>query len=447
MVNQKVDQPTNGERGLSHGAPPLAEMSLRPIDGSEKAPPFPSDPGTVEAVISALRVLGGLSTIDDIAAQSKRMEHHLTEHVVGECLRAHSADHARGSTRPRGFTDLFYLLVDTKHNQEAWGLRGFLTAAPDEYPISGLRRTFDRLVSRAETLLFNVKGIAYRDEVVHAVQVTFGPSATYPDRLMPDGRIEHIGEGKARSQAPVGGNRGMLQAEQQQRPIPVYLTIGPKGKRSYVELGNYQVVHHRKASLRLDTNDYRTDAFVFTLEPVALREAPMSAAVDTLNLADEIMLSTLLEPGMVEVPVEEQHTESLVITSRAEQRIANRIEASLVKRFVEYAKTFGRTVKSHRISYDRSLTPFRTDAYVVEDHLLIEAKGSIDREAFRMALGQLADYRRSYDRVNRAVLMPGRPHPDILSLACAEGVGVICEDNGHFVWAEPLKPGGSSVLF
>lgn len=49
---------------------------------------------------------------------------------------------------------------------------------------------------------------------------------------------------------------------------------------------------------------------------------------------------------------------------------------------------------------------------------LIEAKSSISREHIRMAVGQLLDYahrmRRKFDRLHHAILLPERPHRDIL---------------------------------
>jgi len=59
------------------------------------------------------------------------------------------------------------------------------------------------LLRREETPLQPQRGIATRDGVAIAIQVTFdgGP---YPDKLLPDGTIEHIGEGRTGKQVPRG---------------------------------------------------------------------------------------------------------------------------------------------------------------------------------------------------------------------------------------------------
>lgn len=64
---------------------------------------------------------------------------------------------------------------------------------------------------------------------------------------------------------------------------------------------------------------------------------------------------------------------------------------------------------------------------------LVEAKGSVSRQAIRMALGQLADYRRFADPdAKRAVLVPESPRPDLLALLDAEGVAAIWPVNDGF---------------
>ena len=63
--------------------------------------------------------------------------------------------------------------------------------------------------------------------------------------------------------------------------------------------------------------------------------------------------------------------------------------------------------------------------FVVEPHLLVEAKGSVTRIAFRMAIGQIADYRRYLNNPKAAILVPEKPRQDLLDLAAAEKIGVI----------------------
>jgi hypothetical protein len=60
--------------------------------------------------------------------------------------------------------------------------------------------------------------------------------------------------------------------------------------------------------------------------------------------------------------------------------------------------------------------PLYSDLYVA-GVLLVEAKGTIERGAVRMALGQLLDYGRFVPKeVRRAVLLPSEPRRDVLAL-------------------------------
>ncbi len=57
------------------------------------------------------------------------------------------------------------------------------------------------------------------------------------------------------------------------------------------------------------------------------------------------------------------------------------------------------------------------DLWVQDRHALIEAKNSDSRDALRMAIGQLYDYRRFHEPpVHLAVLLPHQPRPDGLAL-------------------------------
>jgi hypothetical protein len=65
---------------------------------------------------------------------------------------------------------------------------------------------------------------------------------------------------------------------------------------------------------------------------------------------------------------------------------------------------------------------------------LVEAKGSVTREAIRMAIGQIADYRRFVGNGTRAaVLVPEQQRPDLLALLEAQGIAAIWPTDEGFV--------------
>lgn len=75
------------------------------------------------------------------------------------------------------------------------------------------------------------------------------------------------------------------------------------------------------------------------------------------------------------------------------------------------------------------------DIYVPERQQLIEAKGDVTREAIRMAIGQLFDYRRFAPPGTRlAVLLPRYPGPDLEDLLKSVQVDCIWrKDDAGFI--------------
>ncbi len=65
---------------------------------------------------------------------------------------------------------------------------------------------------------------------------------------------------------------------------------------------------------------------------------------------------------------------------------------------------------------------------------LFEAKGTVERGAIRMAIGQLLDYSRFLEPAPRlAVLLPSRPRHDLQELLKAVGVELVWRDGKRFV--------------
>ena len=73
------------------------------------------------------------------------------------------------------------------------------------------------------------------------------------------------------------------------------------------------------------------------------------------------------------------------------------------------------------------------DVYDKTAGVLIEAKGTVAREALRMAIGQLLDYRRFAASDTRlAVLVPERPRADLMALFESVGVNAIWPEGDRF---------------
>lgn len=99
------------------------------------------------------------------------------------------------------------------------------------------------------------------------------------------------------------------------------------------------------------------------------------------------------------------------VTTRAQARRAEKKEAELVQQYDKWLRDQGRTL--HVAKYGQ----LRCDAFEADRCNLIEAKCSSNREYVRMAVGQLLDYSNLIGKdvgvTALAVLLPGRPAPDI----------------------------------
>ncbi|MEV7417487.1 restriction endonuclease [Streptomyces sp. NPDC089919] len=139
-----------------------------------------------------------------------------------------------------------------------------------------------------------------------------------------------------------------------------------------------------------------------------------------------------------EVGVEQHHTERALVDPSREPYEAERREAALVRDYVEYLRVQGHDVVRHRITPPGELKPLYTDVFDRTDGVLIEAKGSITREAIRMAVGQLLDYRRHiHPRPELAVLVPSRPRQDLIDLCLDVRVAVVWLEGDAYTTITP----------
>jgi hypothetical protein len=80
-----------------------------------------------------------------------------------------------------------------------------------------------------------------------------------------------------------------------------------------------------------------------------------------------------------------------------------------------------------------------SDLYDETANVLVEGKGSVSREAVRMAVGQLADYVRFRAGASKAMLVPERPRPDLVELCRAQDITLIWPTEDGYK-AEPTIP-------
>ncbi len=145
------------------------------------------------------------------------------------------------------------------------------------------------------------------------------------------------------------------------------------------------------------------------------------------------------EPNVETVALEEHNTERYAVNPRQATTEAERREARLVQAFEAYLTQRSLSVDRNRIRIPDELKPLFTDIFLTELSLLVEAKGTIERNAFRTAIGQLADYRRFLANPSCTILLPSRPRKDLEHLAKVENISLYWQTEQGFDGSKALQ--------
>ena len=140
------------------------------------------------------------------------------------------------------------------------------------------------------------------------------------------------------------------------------------------------------------------------------------------------LAEVLAGPARVEVPIERQQTENAYVAPSSKPYEAERREQKLVRALAVHLEGLGHKVCRQRILPPGEARPLFTDLFDLTTGLLVEAKGTVERNAIRMAIGQLADYRRFLgdgQPRNVAVLVPREPRADLCDLLATQKIDVI----------------------
>ncbi|WP_128645942.1 hypothetical protein [Rhodococcus sp. BS-15] len=98
-------------------------------------------------------------------------------------------------------------------------------------------------------------------------------------------------------------------------------------------------------------------------------------------------------------------------------------------------------VSSFQLAVKNTGRTLIADLFDNTNGVLYEAKASASREAVRMALGQLLDYRRHFKTPPAlSVLLPEPPVGDLIELLREHGIGCVHESDEGFVY--PTLPEG-----
>lgn len=245
----------------------------------------------------------------------------------------------------------------------------------------------------------------------------------YFDGWGEDGCYHYAGEGQTGDQKMVQGNLTVLNHIEEGRALRL-LRIVSTGQAQY--LGEFV--------LASDNPYYLTDAP--ETDGGAIRSVIMFRLVpkNALPSSGAVVLHTPATGLTVDdVDIEQHNTERTYVDPSRAPYESERREAALVQSYKGHLERAGHTVKRKRIYPPGEAKPLYTDLHDITDNVLIEAKGSVTREAIRMAIGQLFDYERHLEPTpDLAILVPSLPRPDLVDLSTGRGISVIWQDGETF---------------
>ena len=170
-----------------------------------------------------------------------------------------------------------------------------------------------------------------------------------------------------------------------------------------------------------DGKDEMRESMVAAPEPTVLATPPMPPNVNDIEAVRKPEFIRLL---------------------KARELLSSRTEAKLVIALADWLKeNRGLLSSGMTIPYTPESRPLRVDMFVPDRRLLVEAKSTTAREAIRLAIGQLLDYRRYFQPVPRvALLTPSRPPVDMLGLLESLDIGALWSsgDGSFETWPRDL---------
>jgi hypothetical protein len=261
----------------------------------------------------------------------------------------------------------------------------------------------------------------------------------------------YTGEGRVGPHKMTKGNKAILNHLEDERALRLFIAVGRvpgSGTKLHQYVGEYRIDPIQPYDLRKapDENGNERDAFVFRLRPAG-RFAP--PPIDYMPTTIETTLTEMHPAPPVEHPTEsssrlldpERHSGESVSRKASAAIPVQRREAELVQRFQAFLERHGHEVRRYGISIAGLRSLFPTDVFDKTAGVLYEAKGTASRNAIRLAIGQLFDYRRHIrpEPARLAILLPEAPEKDLRELIASVGISLVYEDGEDFIgW--PVEP-------
>jgi hypothetical protein len=248
-----------------------------------------------------------------------------------------------------------------------------------------------------------------------------GEQHGYFDGWREDGCFHYTGEGQRGDQQMKAGNAAILRHESEGRALRLF--DGARGRVNYE--GEFALDAERPA-YTTDAPESKTGSvrsvIVFRMRPLDRRARSTTSPLDRVT-----------REAVEHVAVEQQWTEKMFVEPSRQEYEAERREQKLVLAFQAQLSKQGHSVDRLKIVPPGEAKPLFCDLLDNTTNTLYEAKGTVERGAIRMAIGQLLDYARFVEPRPRLVaLLPSEPRGDLLHLLASVDIGVVWQDGKQF---------------
>jgi hypothetical protein len=236
----------------------------------------------------------------------------------------------------------------------------------------------------------------------------------------------YTGEGGSGDQQLTSGNKAIAEHSERGNALRVFVADGTEpgsGTRRQLYVGEFRI-DDALPFIRAEApgvDGLMRSVLVFRLRPIG---DVLRRPEDVSNTGDvggepraeaESAEALPAEAIAASVPLETLESPSFQFTGSA-PGVAVRREADLVARFKLHLKHAGHKLDRYKLKPAGELRHLYTDIYDHTDNVLYEAKATATRDAVRMAVGQLLDYRRHVPGDPQlAVLLPSRPADDLIA--------------------------------
>ncbi|MFJ6776706.1 restriction endonuclease, partial [Kitasatospora sp. NPDC091257] len=240
-----------------------------------------------------------------------------------------------------------------------------------------------------------------------------------PDGLDEEGIYLYTGAGQKGDQTLTQGNRALLTHKDANRDVFIWRR---EKQGAYRCVGQFEVDQEQPfiSTDAFDADGELRTVIVFRLRPVGELAADAPVVTTTEALGYRIHEEKAAIGGRVRV-------------ERARRSIRD-AEIDLALRYRAHLERLGHEIRRVQILPPGEVRPFYADLHDRTGNVLIECKASPTRQALRLAIGQLLDYRRFFSPTPRlAVLTRSKPRQDLIDLCSSMTIEVIwLEEDGTF---------------